>query len=84
MQKGDPVRYQSFAGLIYDAVVTAVGPEGFVSLAVNVGAKEPWPLAAVRVGRCSLPGAGTAQGPMSGPTEPKAHHGSPQGQGAPS
>ena len=51
MQIADVVLYSSWAGPIYPAVVTKVGPPGYVDLAVNIGAKEPWPLTAVRVER---------------------------------
>lgn len=50
-QKGDEIAYRSIAGPVYDAVVTAVGPPGFVDLDVEIGAKEPWPLRAIRQDR---------------------------------
>lgn len=49
MQKDDRVTYRSpFSGCEFPAIVTAVRDGGFVDLKVNVGAKEPWPLLAVR------------------------------------
>ena len=60
MRVGDAVTYTSWAGPVYPAVVTRVGPEGFVDLDVDIGCKTLWPLAAVRIARISP--AGAAQG----------------------
>ena len=51
LSRGDRVKYRSIAGPVYDAVVVAVEPAGFVSLDVDIGGKEPWPIKAVRVER---------------------------------
>lgn len=49
---GDAVAYRSFAGPVYDAVVTKVWPNGFYDLCVLIPElKEPMPLAAVRAAR---------------------------------
>ena len=59
VQKGDEVSYRSLAGPVYDAVVTGVRPSGFVDLAVDVGAKEPYPLIGVRADRIESKGKAT-------------------------
>jgi hypothetical protein len=47
--KGDPVSYRSFVGDCWDAVVTAVRPNGFVDVELSgPGLKEPYALTAVR------------------------------------
>lgn len=51
-RSGDGVIYRSFSGDVYDAVVSGIGPEGYVNLDVTIpGCKDAWPLRAVRVER---------------------------------
>lgn len=52
IEKGDRVRYKSFAGDVYDAVFVGVDPKGFAAIDVLIpGVAEPWPLKAVRLER---------------------------------
>jgi hypothetical protein len=93
--KGDPVAYRSFAGDVWDAVVTGVWADkfGFVDVEVTgPGLKEPMALTAVRWSddpESLMPGArprrAAAVAPsdpvaMSGPSDKTTHHGPPNGQ----
>jgi hypothetical protein len=55
MKPGDAVRYKSFAGPVYDAVVVTVSPDGrFADLDVNVGVRDKWRLTGVRMERIEV------------------------------
>lgn len=48
-EKGDQVAYRSFAGDVWDAVVTGLREGGFVDIDLSgPGLKEPYPLHAIR------------------------------------
>lgn len=67
---GDPLRYRSFAGPTFDAVVMAVRADATVDIDVDTGSTEPIRLTHIRIldcdesrldrGQCALKGGGDA------------------------
>lgn len=83
VRKGDSVSYRSMAGPVYEAVVTGIGPEGFVDLDVHIGGQEPIPLRAVGIWRVAARCATAAPEGISEPPAGNARHREPVGDCGP-
>jgi hypothetical protein len=52
IKEGDPIKYESFNGDVYDGVLKKVRSERHVDIEVAIpGVKEPWPMKAVEAAR---------------------------------